>query len=117
MVPRTYNKVLQLADQYKSSYQQHQPGSGERGGGIAFAQKGKAAAAAAAVKTMALAKDGTIGRKPHPVPGEKDAAGKMIANSSGKKNCFNCGMDDHWVVNCPDLSQAQHKELAGMAHS
>ncbi len=43
-------------------------------------------------------------------------AGKMIANSSGKKNCFNCGMDDHWVVNCPDLSQAQRKELAGMAH-
>jgi hypothetical protein len=28
-VPRTYNKVLQLADQYKSSYQQHQPGGGE----------------------------------------------------------------------------------------
>jgi hypothetical protein len=25
-------------------------------------------------------------------------------------------MDDHWVVNCPDLSQAQRKELAGMAH-
>jgi hypothetical protein len=42
--------------------------------------------------------------------------GKMIANSLGKNNCFNCGMDDHWVVNCPDLSQAQRKELAGMAH-
>ncbi len=40
----------------------------------------------------------------------------MITNSLGKKNCFNCGMDDHWVVNCPDLSQAQRKELAGMAH-
>jgi hypothetical protein len=25
-------------------------------------------------------------------------------------------MDNHWVVNCPDLSQAQRKELAGMAH-
>ncbi len=40
----------------------------------------------------------------------------MITNSLGKKNCFNCGMDDHWVVNCPDLSQAQCEELAGMAH-
>jgi hypothetical protein len=40
----------------------------------------------------------------------------MITNSSGKKNCFNCGMEDHWVVNCPDLSQAQRKELASMAH-
>jgi hypothetical protein len=39
----------------------------------------------------------------------------MIANSLGIKNCFNCGMDDYWVVNCPDLSQAQGKELAGMA--
>ncbi len=116
MVPRTYNKVLQLADQYKSSYQQRQPGGGEQGGGIAFAQKGKAAAAAAAEKAAALAKDSTIRRKPHPVPGKKDAAGKMIANSLGKINCFNCGMDNHWVVNCPDLSQAQHEELAGMAH-
>jgi hypothetical protein len=114
MVPCTYNKVLQLVDQYKSSYQQCQPGGGE--GGIAFAQKGKAAAAAAAEKAAALAKDCSIGRKPYPVPGEKDAAGKMIANSLGKKNCFNCGMDDHWVINCPDLSQAQRKELAGMAH-
>ncbi len=115
-VPRTYDKVLQLADQYKSSYQQCQPGSGEQGGGIAFVQKGKATAAAAAKKAAALAKDGTIGRKPHPVPGKKDAAGKMIANSLDKKNCFNCGMDDHWVFSCPDLSQAQREELAGMAH-
>ena len=37
----------------------------------------------------------------------------MIKNSKGKKNCFNCGMDDHWVVNCPDLSQAQRDKLAG----
>ncbi len=29
MVPCTYNKVLQLADQYKSSYQQRQPGGGK----------------------------------------------------------------------------------------
>ncbi len=115
-VPCTYDKFLQLADQYKSSCQQRQPGGGKQGGGIAFAQKGKAAAAAAAEKAGASAKDGTIGRNPHPVPGKKDAAGKMIANSSGKKNCFNCGMDDHWVVNCPNLSQAQRKELASMAH-
>jgi hypothetical protein len=50
MVPCTYNKVLQLADQYKSSYQQCQPGSGERGGGIAFVQKGKADVVAAVEK-------------------------------------------------------------------
>jgi hypothetical protein len=37
-VPRTYDKVLQLADQYKSSYQRRHLG-GERGGGIAFALK------------------------------------------------------------------------------
>ena len=67
-------------------------------------------------KAAALAKDSLIRRKPHPVPGKKDAVRKMIANSSGKKNCFNCGMDDHWVVNCLDLSQAQREELAGMAH-
>ncbi len=63
-VPHTYDKVLQLADQYKSSYQQCQPGSSKQGGGIAFAQKGKAAAAAAAEKAAALAKDGSIGKKP-----------------------------------------------------
>jgi hypothetical protein len=41
----------------------------------------------------------------------------MIANKSGKKKCFNCGAADHWVVNCPDLTVAQHEELAGiMAH-
>jgi hypothetical protein len=40
----------------------------------------------------------------------------MIANSSGNKNCFNCGGNNHWVVNCPDLTQAQCEELAGMAH-
>ncbi len=26
------------------------------------------------------------------------------------------GGDNHWVVNYPDLTAAQHKELAGMAH-
>jgi hypothetical protein len=30
-------------------------------------------------------------RKPHPIPGKKDPIGKMLANSLGKKNCFNCG--------------------------
>jgi hypothetical protein len=97
-VPHTYDKVLQLADQYKSSYHQRQPGSGK---GIAFAQKGKAAAAAAAEKAEMVAEDASINRKPHPVPGEKDETEKMIANSSGKKNCFNCASNDHWVVNCP----------------
>ncbi len=115
-VPCTYDKVLQLVDQYKSSYQQCQPCGGKQGGGIAFVQKGKAAAAAAAEKAAAVAEDGSIERKPHPVPGKKNEVGKMIANSLGKKNCFNCGMDNHWVINCPDLSQAQREELAGMAH-
>ncbi len=40
----------------------------------------------------------------------------MIGNAVGKKNCFNCGMDDHWVLNCPDLTPAQREKLAGMAH-
>jgi hypothetical protein len=40
----------------------------------------------------------------------------MIANAAGKKNCFNCSMDNHWVVNCPNLTAAQSIELAGMAH-
>ncbi len=33
-----------------------------------------------------------------------------------KKNCFNCGGNDHWVVNCPDLTNAHREELAGMVH-
>jgi hypothetical protein len=69
-IPCTYNKVLQLADQYKSSYQQCQPGGG---GGIAFAQKGKAAMAATLASSEKIA--------PHPVAGEKDDKGKMLANS------------------------------------
>jgi hypothetical protein len=40
----------------------------------------------------------------------------MLANSSGKRNCFNCGGNDHWVVNFPDPTAAQCDELAGMAH-
>ena len=32
--------------------------------------------------------------------GNKDDMGKMIANSKGRNNCFNCGKDNHWVVNC-----------------
>ena len=39
----------------------------------------------------------------------------MIPNSSGKKNCFNCSGNNHWVVNCPDLSAAKHADLAGIA--
>ncbi len=39
----------------------------------------------------------------------------MISNSSGKKNCFNCNGDNHWVINCPDLSAAERADLAGMA--
>ncbi len=116
-VPCTYGRVLQLTVQYKSSYQQRHPG-GERGGGIAFAQKGKAAAAGAAAMTAAAAAatDACTKHKPHLVPGEKDNKRKMLANSAGKKNCFNCGGDNHWVVNCPDLTTAQCEELAGMVH-
>ena len=55
-VPRIYNKVLQLTDQYKSSYQQHNPG-GERGGGITFAKKGTATAAEASGTAATSAKD------------------------------------------------------------
>jgi hypothetical protein len=58
----------------------------------------------------------SLERKPHPVPGEKDANSKMIANALGKKNCFNCAAADHWVVNCPNLTAAQCKILARMAH-
>jgi hypothetical protein len=114
-VPCTYDKVLQLADQYKSSYQQRHPG-GKRGGGIAFAQKGKAAAVGAAATAAAAATDASNKHKPHPVLGEKDNKGKMLANSAGKKNYFNCGGNDHWVVNCPDLTTAQREELSGMVH-
>jgi hypothetical protein len=39
-VPRTYDKVLQLADQYKSLYHPRPAGGG--GGSVIFAQKGKA---------------------------------------------------------------------------
>ena len=104
-------------DQYKSSYQQRNPG-GERGGGIAFAQKGKATAAEALVTAVAAAKDASTKHKPYPVPGEKDNKGKMLTNSAGKKNCFNCGGDNHWAVNCPDLTNAnaQREELTGMVH-
>jgi hypothetical protein len=34
-----------------------------------------------------------------------------------KKNCFNCGSDDQWVINCPDLATVQRNELAGVAHA
>ena len=40
----------------------------------------------------------------------------MIANKLFEKNCFNCGMDDHWFVNCPNLSQAQRNKLAGIIY-
>jgi hypothetical protein len=114
-IPCTYNKVLQLVDQFKSSYQQCHPG-GDRGGGIAFAQKGKSTAAGAAAMAAAAATDASTKHKPHPVPGKKDNKGKMLAISVGKKNCFNCGRDDHWVANCPNLTTAQREELAGMVH-
>jgi hypothetical protein len=48
--------------------------------------------------------------------GKKTAKKKILANSAGKKNCFNCGADDHWVVNCPDLTNAQRDKLDGMVH-
>jgi hypothetical protein len=34
-------------------------------------------------------------KPPHSIPGEKDDKGKMLPNTSGKKNCFNCGGDNH----------------------
>jgi hypothetical protein len=69
------------------------------------------------VATAAVAAtDASTKHKPHPVPGEKDNKGKMLANSAGKKNCFNCGGEDHWVLRCPNLTTAQREELAGMVH-
>ena len=93
-IPCTYDKDLQLADQYKSSYQQRNPG-GKIGGVLAFTQKGKAVAAEALAMAAAAAKDASIERQPHPVPGEKNSKEKMLANSAGKNNCLNCGADNH----------------------
>ena len=112
-VPRTYDKVLQLADQYKPTSQQRQQG-GEQGSGIAFAQKGKAEKPTN--KAAKSAGNDSTNKKQGFVPGEKNTAGKMVPNSSGKKNCFNCGMDDHWVVNCPKLPQSQRNKLARTAN-
>jgi hypothetical protein len=116
-VPCTYDTVLQLADQYKSSSQQRQPGGG---GGIAFVQKGKArvAAAAAAAATVATAATSASSEKkpPHLVPGEKDDKSKILANSLGKRNCYICSGDNHLVVNCTNLTAAQRDELVGMAN-
>ncbi len=107
-VPCTYDKVFQLADQNKLSYQQRPSGRG--GGRLAFAQKGKlgltTSQAPIPLNTSAK-KDKSRERKPHPIPGKKDSGGKMLANSLGKKNCFNCGGNDHWVINCPGLLAAQ----------
>ncbi len=113
-VLRTYDKVLQLADQYKSSYNPHPAGG--RGGGVAFAQKRKAGGSTPAITPLVASAKKSLERKPHPIPDEKDADGKMIANVLGKKNCFNCGAADHWVINCPNLTTPQCKELTGMAH-
>ena len=76
-VPCTYHKVLQLADQYKSSYQQCNLG-GKSGGGLAFAQKGKAVTAEALAMAAALAKDASIERQPHPVWGRKTAKKRCL---------------------------------------
>jgi hypothetical protein len=40
----------------------------------------------------------------------------MLANNLGKKNCFECGGNNHLVINYPDLTDVQCEELAGMAH-
>jgi hypothetical protein len=113
-VPCTYNKVLQLADQYKSLY--HPRPAGGEGGGAAFAQKGKAGGSTPPSTLSVASAKKSLECKPHSIPGKKDADCKMIANASGKKNCFNCGAADHWVINCPDLTAAQWEELAGIAH-
>ncbi len=113
-VPRTYDKVLQLADQYKSLYQPRPTGGG--GGSVAFSQKGKAGDSTPTSTPLVASAKKSLEHKPHPVPGQKDANVKMKANALGKKICFNCGAADYWVVDCPNLTAAQCKELAGMAH-
>jgi hypothetical protein len=113
-VPRTYDKVPQLADQYKSLYQPHPARVG--GGGVAFAQKGKAGGSTIASTPLVASAKKSLERKPNPVPGKKDDDSKMETNASGKKNCFNCRAADQWVVNCTNLTTAQRKELAVMAH-
>ena len=35
----------------------------------------------------------------------------MILNSKGLNNYFNFSKHNHWVVNCPDLSQEHRDEL------
>jgi hypothetical protein len=88
-----------------------------KGEGIPFAQKGKLAVAAAmAAAAAGVSTDTPTNKKPHPVPGDKEANGKMLPNSMRKKNCVNCGGNNHWVVNFPDLTAAQCEELAGMVH-
>jgi hypothetical protein len=82
-VPSTYNKVLQLADLYESSYQPLPAGG--RGGGVTFAQKGKTGGSTPASTPLDASAKKSLERKPHPVPGKKHTNIKMIANVLGKK--------------------------------
>jgi hypothetical protein len=87
-------------------------------GRLIFVQKsgpGLATFQSPTLSNASTEKDGSRERKPHPIHNKKDPVGKMLAYSLGKKNCFNCSGDNHWVVNCPNLLAAQHNEHAGMA--
>ena len=70
-IPQTYDKVLQLTDQFKPSYVRGTPGGTGGGGGLAFTQRGKTATATAAA-AAAMAAKAPAKRKPLPVPGKKD---------------------------------------------
>jgi hypothetical protein len=84
-VPYTCDKVLQLAHQYKSLYQLRPAGGG--GGGVTFAQKGKAGGSTPASTPSVASAKKSLERKPHPVPRERRRQ-KNESQCAGKKVLF-----------------------------
>jgi hypothetical protein len=41
----------------------------------------------------------------------QEAEMMMKANKKGETACFNCGKDDHWMKECPDLTEKQRGQL------
>ena len=42
---------------------------------------------------------------------EKYLNDKKNMNSKGKSNCFQCGNQDHWAAECPDLEEEELGQL------
>jgi hypothetical protein len=113
--PDTFDKALQVLGNYQAP-KNMVPYRGSPSTGVAFIQRERGTGQGAGqgkggVGHGGSGSDGNVAGAETSSLSRSSAGERVNTNSKGESHCYNCGKGDHWVQECPHLSNEQQQQL------